>query len=142
MPTPSRTKNGLDPEAFLPIHHLVRAYRNTKRDVIGLVTLDCQIRGLQDRVFVHVIDISTSFNLFLGRPWLHKHKAVVLMVHEKIKMKKKGEILTILGEDTRELSVIVCFAQIQTKPLMCLCMMMPKTWRESLFISINTKIQR
>src|SRR3954463_16214270 len=43
---------------------------------MGKIKLRCQIRDLKSEVTVNVIDADTSYNLLLGRPWIHKNHIV------------------------------------------------------------------
>lgn len=44
------------------------------------------------------MEIPATFNLLLGRPWLHSLGAVPSTLHQKIKVVYKGELLTIYGD--------------------------------------------
>jgi len=43
---------------------------------IGKIKLKCQIRDLRSEVMCYVIDGDTSYNLLLGRPWIHRNSIV------------------------------------------------------------------
>src|SRR5438270_13028408 len=40
---------------------------------MGKIKLRCQIGDLKTEVTVYVIDADTSYNLLLGRPWIHRN---------------------------------------------------------------------
>ena len=54
----------------------------------------------------HVLEITTSYNLLLGRAWMHPLGLVPSTVHQKLKLPWKGGVLTILGDG--EISAPVC----------------------------------
>lgn len=45
--------------------------RNTRCDVIGTVNLELVTGQFKTAVEFYILEIPTSFNLLLGRPWLH-----------------------------------------------------------------------
>ena len=44
------------------------------------------------------MDIPRSFNLLLGRPWIHSAGAIPSSLHQKVKFITNGQIITVLGE--------------------------------------------
>ena len=42
-----------------------------------------------------VLRIPTSFNLLLGRPWIHKARAIPFSLHEKVKFIHNGQIVIV-----------------------------------------------
>ena len=45
----------------------------------------------------HIIDANTSYQLLLGRPWIHTHKCIPSTLHQCIKAYYKGREVTIKG---------------------------------------------
>ena len=41
-----------------------------------------------------VLRISTSFNLLLGRPWIHRARAIPSSLHQKVKFIHGGQVVT------------------------------------------------
>jgi hypothetical protein len=54
----------------------------------------------------HVLEITTSYNLLLGRAWMHPLGIVPSTVHQKLKLPWTRGVLTILGDG--EISAHVC----------------------------------
>ena len=46
-----------------------------------------------------VMDISSSYNYLLGRPWIHIVGAVPSTLHQKIKFVIKGQLVSIAAEE-------------------------------------------
>lgn len=91
---PSRTAYaiGLKPVDFVPTAQVIRAYDNTSREVMGTMKIPTQFGpGHQDIAF-HVLDIPTTFNLLLGRPWLHQVNAVSSTLHQMLKYPHGKEV--------------------------------------------------
>ena len=61
---------GLDVEAIVPSPLTVRAYDNTSRKVMGTFKALCKIGPIKKIVEFQVMDITSNYNLLLGRAWL------------------------------------------------------------------------
>nr|XP_016502284.1 PREDICTED: uncharacterized protein LOC107820508 [Nicotiana tabacum] len=57
-------------------HIRVRSFDGSQKDVIGEVYLALQIGPIDFSVLFQVMDISSSYNVLLGRPWIYKAGAV------------------------------------------------------------------
>ena len=51
----------------------ISAYNGKTQKVIGRIVNPCQIGDLKSQVVVYAIDAETSYNLLLGRPWIHEN---------------------------------------------------------------------
>jgi len=49
------------------------------------IKLKCQIGNLRSDVMCYVIDVDTSYNLLLGRPWIHRNFIVPSTLHQVMK---------------------------------------------------------
>jgi hypothetical protein len=66
---------------------------------LGKIRLKCQIGDLRSEVTCYVIDANTSYNLLLGRPWIHDHFLIPSTLHQVIKYADEaGEIKTLIAE--------------------------------------------
>ncbi|KAL4626725.1 hypothetical protein ACB092_05G118300 [Castanea dentata] len=68
---------GLSIEDFVPTdqHHL-RAYENSRREVLETVTLELTIGPMIKKVEFQVLNISSCFSMLLGRPRIHDIEAI------------------------------------------------------------------
>ena len=89
---------GINHSEFLPSNQFVRAYDDTKREVHGVVVLNISIGPMVQKVHFQVMDITASFNMLLGRPWLHETKAISSSLHQKVRFPYKGSIVTVHGD--------------------------------------------
>ena len=62
------------------------------------IKLSCQIRDLKSEITCYVIDVDTSYNLLLGRPWIHRNAIVYSTLHQVMKY---------VGEDRKVRGLIV-----------------------------------
>ncbi|RVW88953.1 Retrovirus-related Pol polyprotein from transposon 17.6 [Vitis vinifera] len=81
---------GFAPSDFGPSTQTVRAYDSTKREVMGTLMIDLQIGPATFSTLFQVLRIPTSFNLLLGRPWIHVAGAIPSSLHQKVKLFMMG----------------------------------------------------
>ena len=62
---------GLSIEDFVPTDQHVRAYDNSRKEVLGTITLELTIGPMVKKVDFQVLNIVLCFNMLLGRPWIH-----------------------------------------------------------------------
>src|ERR1043165_5395388 len=89
---------GLGVADFTPSDQVVKAYDNTRREVLGMVTLEILIGPVRIPTPFQVINVATSFNLLLGQPWLHSNKAIPSSLHQKLKFPYEGAVITVRGD--------------------------------------------
>ena len=78
---------------------VVRAFEDTRREVIGEIEIEMQIVPCTFNVEFQVMDISPSYNCLLGRPWIHIAGAVPSTLHQKIKFVIEGQLVCISVEE-------------------------------------------
>ena len=75
---------GLSIEDFVPTDQHVRAYDNSRREVLGTITLELIIGPMIKKVEFHVLNIASCFNMLLGRPWIHNIEDVPSSLYQKV----------------------------------------------------------
>ncbi|XP_015164081.1 uncharacterized protein [Solanum tuberosum] len=76
----------------------VRAFYGVQRDMLGAVNLDIQMGPAEFNVKFQVLSINTSYNLLLGRPFIHMAGVVPSTLHQLMKFVWKDQELVIHGE--------------------------------------------
>ena len=91
---------GFAKKDLAPSNLAVKAYDGTRRLVEGVLILRLDVEGFEMEVEFHVVDIPASFNLLLGRPWMHKPDimAVPSTLHQKVLLGLGTGTLAILGD--------------------------------------------
>nr|CAN69270.1 hypothetical protein VITISV_025970 [Vitis vinifera] len=80
---------------FGPSTQIVCAYDSTRMEVMGTLEIELLI-GLATFVVVfQVLRIPTSFNLLLGRPWIHRVGAIPYSLHQKVKFIHDGQVVVV-----------------------------------------------
>ena len=67
---------GISIEDFVPTDQHVRAYDNSRREVLGTVTLELIIGPMIMNMEFQVLNIGSRFNMLLGQPWIHDIEAI------------------------------------------------------------------
>nr|XP_025885529.1 uncharacterized protein LOC104645638 [Solanum lycopersicum] len=76
----------------------VRVFDGMQRDTLGAVNLTIQMGPAEFEAKFQVLDIDTSYNFLLGRPFIHAAGAVPSTLHQMINLVWKNEELVIHGE--------------------------------------------
>ncbi|XP_060182143.1 uncharacterized protein LOC132611787 [Lycium barbarum] len=77
----------------------VRAFNGANRDTIGEIDLTLTIGLVDFGIMFQVIDMDTSYNLLLGRPWIHAARVVPSTLHQVVKFEYEKQEIIVHGED-------------------------------------------
>ncbi|KAI8549196.1 hypothetical protein RHMOL_Rhmol06G0007600 [Rhododendron molle] len=91
---------GIAKKDFQPSNLAVKAYDSTHRVAKGTIMLKLDAEGFEMEVEFYVVDIPATFNLLLGRPWMHRPNimAVPSTLHQKVMLGFPTGTLTICGD--------------------------------------------
>ena len=89
---------GFLPSDFGPSTQIVKAYVRTQRIVLGTLNTHVMIGPVIYFILFQVLRIQSSFNLLLGRPWIHEAGAIPSSLHQKVKFIHEGRIITIQSD--------------------------------------------
>ena len=89
---------GFSPSDFRPSIQTVIDYDETYSTIMGTVITHVMISPVKYSILFHVLRIQSSFNLFLGRPWIHEAGAISSSFHQKVKFIHEGCIITIQSD--------------------------------------------
>ncbi|XP_070004304.1 uncharacterized protein [Nicotiana sylvestris] len=76
----------------------VKAFDGSQRSTIGEISLFLQMGPTWFDVEFQVIDVPTSYNLLLGRPWIHAAGTVASTLHQAIKFEQNHQEVIIHGD--------------------------------------------
>ncbi|XP_069144443.1 uncharacterized protein [Solanum lycopersicum] len=91
-------KLNVSAERVRPNNVCVRAFDGSKTDVIGEIELVLTIGPVDFAVNFQVLDINASYNLLLGRPWVHRDGEVPSTLHQMIKFEYDRQEIIVYGE--------------------------------------------
>ncbi|XP_055822105.1 uncharacterized protein LOC129890610 [Solanum dulcamara] len=76
----------------------VRAFDGGQRDTLGAVNLGIQVSPVDFIIQCQVMDITTSYNLLLGRLWIHMAGVMPSTLYQIIKFVKNNREVVVYGE--------------------------------------------
>ena len=77
---------------------VVRAFDGTKREVLEKIKLSIQVGPCTFDFEFIVMDINSSYNCLLGRPWIHMAGAMPSTLHQKVKFVVEESLITMVAE--------------------------------------------
>ena len=86
---------GYAPSDFGPSTQTVRAYDSTRREVMGTLEIELLIGPTTFVAVFQVLRIPTSFNLLLGRPWIHRAGPIPSSLHQNVKFIHDGQVVVV-----------------------------------------------
>ncbi|KAL4183008.1 hypothetical protein AMTRI_Chr11g153070 [Amborella trichopoda] len=75
---------------FEPCQLTIAAYDGTKRQADGILPVTLKIDPVIQVIKFYVLDIKPSFNMLLGRLWLHENLMVASTLHQCLKFPTKN----------------------------------------------------
>ena len=94
----------------------VRAFDGVQRDTLGAVNLTLQMGPAEFDAKFQVLDINTSYNLLLARPFFHMAGAVPSTLHQMMKLVWKNEELVVHGERSHSGKQVLVFDETLRGP--------------------------
>ncbi|XP_070016049.1 uncharacterized protein [Nicotiana sylvestris] len=92
----------------------VRGFDGGGTDTVGDIILELTIGPVKCTMKFQVLDVAVSYNLLLGRPWIHAAKAVPSSLHQMVKFEWDRQEIVVHGEDNRSTTsdAVVPFIEI------------------------------
>ncbi|KAI4311167.1 hypothetical protein MLD38_036084 [Melastoma candidum] len=81
----------------------IRAFDGAKRQAHGEVTLEIKVGPTLFSTQFQILETAGSFNMLLGRPWIHQAGAVPSTLHQMVRFSSDGNLITVRGEHSMEL---------------------------------------
>ncbi|KAH0712097.1 hypothetical protein KY289_008056 [Solanum tuberosum] len=99
LPIRTMKELGISTEDLTDSRLMIQGFNQGGQRSIGTVKIDLTIGELQSSVWLHVIDAKTSYNIFLGRPWVHEKKVIPSTYHQCLKYYEDGVAKRIIVDD-------------------------------------------
>ena len=64
---------------------MIQGFNQGGQRAIGMIRLELATGELSSNTLFHVIDAKTSYNVLLGRPWLHENGVIPSTLHQCFK---------------------------------------------------------
>ncbi|KAL0378917.1 UNVERIFIED_CONTAM: hypothetical protein Sradi_3197200 [Sesamum radiatum] len=95
MPKTTMKKLGITSEELSRSRLTIQGFDQGTQRAIGMTQLNLTVGELKASTLFHIIDARTSYNLLLGRPWLHENGVVPSTLHQCFKYIKNGELIKV-----------------------------------------------
>ncbi|XP_070029343.1 uncharacterized protein [Nicotiana sylvestris] len=89
----------INTDRIRPNNVRIRAFGGSTRDTIGEINLNMTIVPVDFEIVFQVVDMDTSYNFLLGRPWIHMARAVPSTLHQMVKFEHNMQEIIVHGED-------------------------------------------
>ncbi|XP_075093115.1 uncharacterized protein LOC142172928 isoform X2 [Nicotiana tabacum] len=77
----------------------IRGFDGNGTATVGDIVLELTIGPVEFTMEFQVLDVAVSYNLLLGRPWIHAAKAVPSTLHQMVKFEWDRQDVVLHGED-------------------------------------------
>ncbi|XP_070020568.1 uncharacterized protein [Nicotiana sylvestris] len=77
----------------------VRGFDGGGKDSVGDIMLELSIGPVEFTMEFQVLDVDVSYNLLLGRPWIHAAKAVPSSLHQMVKFEWDRQEIVVHGDE-------------------------------------------
>ena len=90
LPKMTMRRLGLIMEELSHSHLVIQGFNQGGQHAISMIHLELIIGELTSNVLFHVIDARTTYNMLLGRPWIHGNKIVLSTLYQCFKYLQSG----------------------------------------------------
>ncbi|XP_070049699.1 uncharacterized protein [Nicotiana tomentosiformis] len=77
----------------------VRGFDGGWKDSVGDIMLNLSIGPVEFTMEFQVLDVAASYNLLLGRPWIHAAKAIPSSLHQMVKFEWDRQEIVVHGDE-------------------------------------------
>ncbi|XP_070023059.1 uncharacterized protein [Nicotiana sylvestris] len=85
FPLSTLNKLKVDYERIYKNSICIREFDGGGKDSVGDIVLELTIGPVEFTMEFQVLDVAVSYNLLLGRPWIHVAKAIPSTLHQVVK---------------------------------------------------------
>ncbi|KAL0332959.1 UNVERIFIED_CONTAM: Transposon Tf2-11 polyprotein [Sesamum calycinum] len=78
---------------------MIQCFNQGGQRVVGIIRMQLTMEDMVSSALLHVIDAKTSYNMFLGRPWLRENAVVPSKWHQCFKYCRDGIVKKVLDDD-------------------------------------------
>ncbi|XP_056691861.1 uncharacterized protein [Spinacia oleracea] len=89
---------GLDEKSIIRRLTVLVGFSGESLRTVGEISLPTYAEGVNVMTKFNVVDCPSAYNVILGRPWIHKMKAVPSTYHQSIKFPTKWGVMEIKGQ--------------------------------------------
>jgi hypothetical protein len=81
LPLKTMNEIGIPRDELFSIHLTIQGFNQEGKNIIGNIRLVIHMKDIEFKLFFHIIDVKTTYNMLLGQPWIHKTYIVSSTFH-------------------------------------------------------------
>nr|XP_027102928.1 uncharacterized protein LOC113724201 [Coffea arabica] len=78
---------------------MIQGFNQGGQRAIGLIRLELLIGELSSSALFHIIEAKTSYNMLLGRPWIHENEIIPSTLHQCFKYCRDGIVKKVIADN-------------------------------------------
>ncbi|XP_027174203.1 uncharacterized protein LOC113773791 [Coffea eugenioides] len=90
---------GISSDELFQNRLMIQEFNQERQRAIGLIRLELLISELSSSALFHIIDTKTSYNMLLGRPWIHENEIIPSTLHQCFKYCRDGIVKKVAAND-------------------------------------------
>ncbi|KAH0723844.1 hypothetical protein KY285_005029 [Solanum tuberosum] len=110
LPIHTLKELGIMTEELSESRLLIQGFNQGGQRSIGSIKLEIHMEDLRSSAWMHVIDAKSSYNILLGRPWVHENRIVSSSYYQCLKYLEYGIERKIVADDNPFTEVETHFA--------------------------------
>lgn len=88
----------MDPNTLAASSLFIRGFNNNGKILVGMVILSLKVGPVTSQILTHVMLGPLSYNILLGRPWLHALGVVSSTLHGSVKFVANNQVVIIKAD--------------------------------------------
>jgi len=92
LPLKTTKKLGIPMNELFLSHMVIQGFNRKGQNAIEKIRLAIHMKDMASNALFHVIDAKTTYNLLLGRPWIHENSIVFSTLHQCFKYCQDGQV--------------------------------------------------
>ena len=85
LPLKTMRELGIPMDELFPSHLRIQGFNQEGKNAIGKIRLAMHMEDMKFNAFFHVIDAKTTYNMLLGRPWIHENGIISSTLYQCFK---------------------------------------------------------
>uniref|UniRef100_A0A6N2MGP5 Retrotransposon gag domain-containing protein n=1 Tax=Salix viminalis TaxID=40686 RepID=A0A6N2MGP5_SALVM len=98
LPLKTMRELGIPMDELFPSHLMIQGFNQGGQNAIGKIRLAMHIEDMESNALFHVIDAKTTYNMLLGRPWIHENGIISSTLHQCFKYCRDGQVRKIMAD--------------------------------------------
>jgi hypothetical protein len=90
LPLKTMKELGIPMDELFPSHLMIQGFNQEGQNAIGKIRLAIHMEDMKFNALFLVIDVKTTYNMLLGRPWIHENGIISSTLHQCFKYCQDG----------------------------------------------------